>query len=204
MNGKDVYQLNILEAPKQRPPSCVAADPDNDLCQLSLDSCETFLFIDCEWPGFCHNGQCEGLPDEDATMSKRCLEDSKDLFNVSHAQDRWLRASFAQVGSTIYVQTHATWHETASSYIASSVNTNRWDLYMLYEQWAHNCVILHHSSLSTAGRTNAQLNHRFTIVLLTVKQWLKYSKNIRINNHISFPCILFIILSIYFLKLDSY
>ena len=33
----DVYQLNILEAPKQRPPSCVAADPDNDLCQLTGD-----------------------------------------------------------------------------------------------------------------------------------------------------------------------
>lgn len=132
-------------------------------------------------PGFCRNGQCEGLPDEETTMSKGCLEDSKGLFNVSHAQDRWLRASFAQVGSTIYVQTYATWHETASSYNASSVNRNRWDLYM-YEQWAHNCGRLHQSSLSTAilcklaGRTNAQLNHRFTAVLLTVKQWLKESK----------------------------
>ncbi|CAL1133595.1 unnamed protein product [Cladocopium goreaui] len=33
----DVYQLNILEAPKQRPASCVAADPDNALCQLTGD-----------------------------------------------------------------------------------------------------------------------------------------------------------------------
>ena len=73
MNGKDVYQLNILEAPKQRPPSCVAADPDNDLCQLSLDSCEIFLFIYFNDPGFCRNGQCEGLPDEETTMSKGCL-----------------------------------------------------------------------------------------------------------------------------------
>lgn len=37
LSDQDVYQLNILEAPKQRPASCVAADPDNALCQLSLD-----------------------------------------------------------------------------------------------------------------------------------------------------------------------
>jgi len=33
----DVYQLNILEAPKNRPAACVEADPDNDLCQLMGD-----------------------------------------------------------------------------------------------------------------------------------------------------------------------
>ena len=31
---EDVYALNILEAPKSRKASCVAADPNNTLCQL--------------------------------------------------------------------------------------------------------------------------------------------------------------------------
>lgn len=35
--NNDIYFLKVLEAPIQRPPQCVAADPENPLCQLMGD-----------------------------------------------------------------------------------------------------------------------------------------------------------------------
>jgi hypothetical protein len=58
----DVYTLEFLKAPSPRPPQCVAADPDNKLCQLLGKYSLTLPDMGTVTPYPHMNEHCPGFP----------------------------------------------------------------------------------------------------------------------------------------------
>ena len=64
LTNKDDYTLDMLEAPKERPPQCVAADPDNELCQLVGDWTLRLEGIGSRHIYKHYSEHCSGVPPE--------------------------------------------------------------------------------------------------------------------------------------------